>query len=129
MVVMIETKNVLNTELQPCGTSPMTGFYRDGSCQTDKQDRGLHTVCAVVNDEFLDYSKSQGNDLVTPLPEYGFPGLKAGDRWCLCAARWKEAFVAGVAPPVALEATHVKTLEIIDLDTLLPFAVDLPKNA
>ena len=86
---MIEIKNVLGTELQPCGVAPKTGFFRDGSCNTDDQDRGLHTVCAVVSDEFLQYSKDQGNDLVTPIKEFGFPGLKAGDRWCLCASRWK----------------------------------------
>ncbi len=126
---MIEIKNVLGTELQPCGVAPKTGFFRDGSCNTDDQDRGLHTVCAVVSDEFLQYSKDQGNDLVTPIKEFGFHGLKAGDRWCLCASRWKEAHLAGVAPPVALEATHAKTLDIIDLDTLLNYAVDIPHNA
>jgi hypothetical protein len=126
---MIEASNVIGTALQPCGLDPKTGFYRDGLCSTDAQDRGLHTVCAVVSDEFLEYSRAQGNDLVTPIPAFDFPGLKAGDRWCLCASRWKEAYLAGVAPQVVLNATHGKTLEIIDLDALLEFAVDIPSNA
>jgi len=126
---MIEHKNVLGTDLQECSSSPETGFYRDGSCRTDEQDRGLHTVCAIVNNEFLQYSKSAGNDLITPMPQFNFPGLKAGDRWCLCASRWKEAHLAGAAPQIALEATHAKTLDIIDLDTLVLYAVDIPMNA
>ena len=125
---MIEIKNVLGTELQPCSFAPKTGFYRDGSCHTDARDRGMHTVCAVVNDSFLQYSMQQGNDLVTPREEFGFPGLKAGDRWCLCAGRWKEAQLAGVAPSVDLQATHAKTLDVVDLDTLLEHAVDIPRN-
>ena len=92
------------------------------------EDLGLHTVCAVVNDEFLEYSRQQGNDLITPIKAFGFPGLKAGDRWCLCANRWKEAHLAGVAPQVDLQATHMKTLEIIDLDTLLGYATEIPHN-
>ncbi len=126
---MIKHKNVLGSELQVCGDSPMTGFYRDGNCQTDDQDRGLHTVCAIVNDEFLQYSKAEGNDLITAIPEFDFPGLKAGDRWCLCASRWKEAHLAGVAPQILLEATHEKSLQIVELDTLLQYAVDIPLNA
>ncbi len=126
---MIEQKNVLGGELLNCGLSPATGFYRDGSCRTDELDRAVHSVCAIVSDEFLRYSKSEGNDLITPMPQYSFPGLKDGDRWCLCASRWKQAYLAGVAPRVVLEATHAKTLEIIELDTLLMHAVDIPLNA
>ncbi len=125
---MIEIKNVLGTELQTCSLSPKTGFFRDGCCNTGPEDLGLHTVCAVVNDEFLEYSRQQGNDLITPIKAFGFPGLKAGDRWCLCANRWKEAQLAGVAPQVDLQATHMKTLEIIDLDTLLGYATEIPHN-
>ena len=113
-----KARNVLGGELQTCGTEPMTGFYRDGCCNTGPQDAGTHTVCAVVTDEFLRYTAGRGNDLSTPVPAYGFPGLKAGDRWCLCAGRWAEAEAAGVAPPVVLEATHEKTLRTIDLATL-----------
>jgi uncharacterized protein (DUF2237 family) len=126
---MSEQFNVLNTPLQVCGSSPRTGFYRDGSCRTHEQDSGRHTVCAIVSDEFLQYSKSDGNDLITPMPQYDFPGLKAGDRWCLCANRWKQAQAAGVAPKILLEASHEKSLEIIELDTLLMYAVDIPVNA
>ena len=111
-------KNVLGTDLQPCSTDPMTGFYRDGCCNTGGDDVGVHTVCAVMTDEFLEFSKSAGNDLSTPMPQYGFPGLKDGDQWCLCAPRWQEAFEAGSAPQVVLEATHVQTLEWCRLDDL-----------
>lgn len=111
-------KNVLGTELKIAGTSPITGFYRDGFCSTGNADTGIHVVAAVVTDQFLQYSKARGNDLITPHPTYGFPGLKAGDKWCLCAARWKEAYDAGVAPPVVLEATHEKALEYATLDEL-----------
>lgn len=111
-------KNVLGTDLKIAGTSPMTGFYRDGFCSTGAADRGIHVVAAVVTDEFLQYSKARGNDLITPYPAYGFPGLKAGDKWCLCAARWKEAYDAGVAPPVILESTHEKALEYATLKEL-----------
>ena len=121
--------NVIDTALEECGQQPTTGFFRDGSCRTDDQDRGRHTVCAIVSDEFLQYSRAQGNDLITPAQEYGFPGLVAGDRWCLCANRWLEAHRAGVAPPVYLQATHRNTLDIVDLDTLLPYAVDKPMHA
>jgi hypothetical protein len=111
-------KNVLGTDLQSCSTDPLTGFYRDGCCNTGAEDLGLHTVCVVVTEAFLKYSKSVGNDLSTPMPAYRFPGLKPGDRWCLCAARWKEAYDAGVAPSVVLEATHMSTLEFASLDQL-----------
>ena len=111
-------KNVLGGILQPCCTDPMTGFFRDGSCRTNAQDHGTHVVCAVVTDSFLTFTKSRGNDLITPAPAYRFPGLKAGDGWCLCALRWREAYEAGVAPPVKLEATHEKALEYIPLGAL-----------
>ena len=114
----VKAKNVLGGELRVCGTEPVTGFYRDGCCNTGPQDVGTHTVCAVVTDEFLRYTATRGNDLSTPVPAYGFPGLKAGDRWCLCAGRWAEAEAAGVAPKVVLEATHEKTLGTVELATL-----------
>ncbi|MFN3927729.1 MAG: DUF2237 family protein [Pseudanabaenaceae cyanobacterium] len=109
-------KNVLGGELQTCSMSPLTGFYRDGCCHTGAEDFGLHVVCAEVTAEFLAYTKSKGNDLTTPTPY--FPGLKPGDRWCLCASRWLEAKQAGVAPPVILEATHIAALEYIPLRDL-----------
>lgn len=111
-------KNVLGGELQVCCTSPVTGFYRDGYCKTGANDIGRHTVCAVVTDEFLEFSVAAGNDLVTPHPEWGFPGLKAGDKWCLCVLRWKEAYDAGVAPPVVLEATNEASLQHVTLEQL-----------
>ncbi len=111
-------KNVLGTDLELCSTEPMTGFYRDGSCQTGAGDDGVHTVCARMTTEFLAYSASVGNDLSTPMPEYGFAGLKPGDQWCLCAPRWQEAFEAGAAPGVVLEATHIGTLEWASLGDL-----------
>ena len=111
-------KNILGTELQSCCTDPITGFFRDGYCRTNKMDHGIHVICAVVTDEFLEFTKSKGNDLSTPRPEYQFPGLKAGDGWCLCAMRWKEAHDAGVAPPLKPESTHEKTLELIDKSSL-----------
>ena len=117
-------KNVLGGELQVCSTDPLTGFYRDGCCSTGADDLGLHVVCARMTDEFLAFSKSRGNDLITPNPAFGFPGLKAGDQWCLCAARWKEAFDAGVAPPVVLEATHISALEFASLDELRQATAD-----
>jgi uncharacterized protein (DUF2237 family) len=116
--------NVLGTDLQPCCYQPLTGFYRDGFCRTGPDDHGLHTVCAVMSDEFLQFSKARGNDLTTPVPEYQFPGLKAGDSWCLCVSRWAEALQAGVAPKVVLEATHVHALEFVDLDDLQRHAVE-----
>ena len=110
--------NVLGGPLKACSFSPLTGFYRDGCCNTDGNDRGTHVVCAKVTAEFLDYSLARGNDLITPKPEYRFAGLKPGDRWCLCAVRWREALLAGVAPPVVLEATHAKALELVTLEQL-----------
>jgi len=110
--------NVLGGVLEPCSTRPVTGFYRDGCCNTGAEDIGLHTVCVVLTAEFLVFSKSRGNDLSTPMPQYGFPGLKPGDRWCLCASRWKEALDADVAPQVVLEATHAVTLHVVPLADL-----------
>jgi hypothetical protein len=115
---MTEAKNVLGGKLETCCTSPMTGFYRNGVCETGDLDTGRHIVCAQVTDEFLAFTKSQGNDLSTPMAAYGFPGLKAGDRWCLCASRWREAWLAGFAPPVILSATHIKSLEYVSLEVL-----------
>ncbi|MBD2448244.1 DUF2237 domain-containing protein [Nostoc sp. FACHB-152] len=120
---MAEAKNVIGTDLQLCCTSPMTGFYRDGFCSTGGQDVGMHVVCAQVTAEFLEFTKSQGNDLSTPMPQYNFPGLRAGDRWCLCAARWQEALEAGVAPPVVLESTHARALEVCSLADLKEYAL------
>ncbi len=111
-------KNVLGTPLQIAGTDPLTGYYRDGFCSTGIADSGVHVIAATLTDEFLLFTKSQGNDLITPLPQYNFPGLKAGDCWCLCANRWKAAYDAGVAPPVTLEATHEKALEFATLQQL-----------
>lgn len=111
-------QNVLGDELQPCSYDPLTGWFRDGCCNTDSGDFGVHTVCAVMTAEFLEFSKSAGNDLSTPQPATGFDGLKPGDQWCLCASRWTEAFEAGVAPPVVLESTHARTLEWASLSDL-----------
>ena len=111
-------RNVLGGELEPCCFEPRTGFYRDGYCQTGQGDDGVHTVCVLVTEDFLAYSMAQGNDLTTPRPEFDFPGLVPGDRWCLCASRWKEAPDAGVAPQVVLEATHAATLRVVSLDKL-----------
>jgi hypothetical protein len=118
-------RNVLGGMLGSCCTSPMTGFFRTGRCDTGPEDLGRHVVCAKVTAEFLAFSKAQGNDLSTPVPAFGFPGLQPGDRWCLCAARWKEAFEAGVAPPVVLGSTHEAALEIVSLDDLKRHALDL----
>jgi uncharacterized protein (DUF2237 family) len=115
-------KNVLGGELKLCCSDPMTGFYRDGYCRTGPTDTGRHTVCIVTTEEFLKYSKSVGNDLSTPRPEYAFPGLKAGDKWCLVAVRWQQALQDGMAPQVILEATHESSLEFISLDDLKRFA-------
>jgi uncharacterized protein (DUF2237 family) len=115
--------NVLGGELQGCCQNPVTGFYRDGYCRTGPGDHGLHTVCAQVTGEFLAFSVRQGNDLVTPRPEYDFPGLRAGDRWCVCVQRWHEALVAGCAPPVVLEACHISALEFVDLEALQAHAI------
>lgn len=115
--------NIFGEELITCSNSPMTGYFRNGCCQTDENDHGTHTVCAVMTAEFLAFSKSRGNDLSTPRPQYQFPGLQAGDKWCLCASRWKEAHEANVAPKLILEATHEKTLQYADLKTLITYAV------
>jgi len=114
----VKSKNVLGTDLQACCFEPKTGWYRDGYCNTDFRDRGVHVVCAELTDEFLDYSSSCGNNLKTPNPQYSFPGLKAGDKWCLCVSRWKEAMIAGVAPPIILESTHIKALETVSIEDL-----------
>lgn len=114
--------NVFGEKLVTCSNDPLTGFYRTGCCETGPQDSGRHLVCAVMTNEFLEFSKLQGNDLTTPIPQYNFPGLKEGDRWCLCALRWKEAYEAGMAPKVVLEATNEKVLNIIEMDDLLKYA-------
>jgi uncharacterized protein (DUF2237 family) len=117
-------RNVLGGDLAPCSYDPLTGYYRTGCCETRGDDPGMHVVCAVMTDEFLAFSASRGNDLSTPMPQYGFPGLRAGDQWCLCASRWQEAFEAGMAPRVVLEATHMAALEYCRLDDLRAHAVD-----
>lgn len=114
--------NVLGQPLQACSYDPLTGYFRDGCCHTDPQDGGLHVVCAVMTPEFLEFSRSRGNDLITPRPQWRFKGLKPGNRWCLCALRWKEAFEAGVAPKVVLQATDVRALDVLDLEDLLAHA-------
>jgi len=119
-------RNVLGTELQLCSESPLTGFYRDGCCNTGPEDVGLHLVCIEATAEFLAFSKAQGNDLSTPMPEYGFPGLRPGNRWCLCATRWQEALEAGMAPRVCLEATNEMALEWLSLDDLKAHATSQP---
>jgi len=120
-----EAKNILGGELQSCCASPMTGFYRDGHCNTGPEDLGAHVICAEVTEEFLEFSRATGNDLSSPVPQMSFPGLVPGDRWCICAARWGEAVEAGVAPPVVLAASHERALEIISLDDLKRHALDL----
>ena len=122
---MTESRNVLGEKLETCCTSPMTGYYRDGTCNTGGGDFGAHVVCAEVTEEFLAFTKSQGNDLSTPAPMSNFPGLKPGNRWCLCATRWQEAQGAGVAPPVILSATHASTVEYVSLDELKQHAHDI----
>lgn len=117
--MQIETDtNVLGTALQPCSVDPLTGFYRDGGCRTGPDDYGTHVVCAVMTDAFLQFSRGRGNDLITPRPSWNFPGLKDGDRWCLCVSRWAEALEAGVAPPVVLEATNRRALAVVSMDDL-----------
>ncbi len=116
-------KNVLGQPIESCSVAPLTGFYRDGCCHTGPEDRGMHTVCCVVTAKFLAVSAELGNDLSTPIPEYGFPGLKPGDRWCVCAARWLQVQRAGAACPVVLEATHESVLEMIPFELLLQYAV------
>lgn len=120
---MNRVKNVLGTSLKDCSQSPLTGFYRDGCCNTGAEDVGQHFVCVKVTEPFLAFSKSRGNDLSTPMPYYYFPGLKPGDKWCLCVARWVEAWEAGMAPEVDLEATHISTLEFVSLAVLQEFAI------
>ena len=121
-------RNVLGTELQPCGLDPLTGFYRDGDCHTGPEDVGVHTICAVVTAEFLAHQRSIGNDLVTPMPQYRFPGLSPGDRWCVTARNWLRAHADGVGAPVVLAATHERTLEIVPLEVLQAHAVDVPDD-
>ncbi len=121
---MAGAKNVLGTDLQTCSRDPLTGFYRDGCCNTGADDLGLHIVCIRATEEFLLFSRERGNDLSTPHPEMMFPGVRPGDQWCLCAMRWKEALDTGAAPPVDLEATHISTLEFVDLADLKAHAVD-----
>ena len=117
-------RNVMGGELVPCGFDPLTGFFRNGCCETGPHDVGLHTVCAVMTADFLAFSKAAGNDLSTPMPDYGFAGLKPGDRWCLCAPRWKEALDAGAAPEIVLESTHEETLAIVPLGVLKDHAFE-----
>ncbi len=119
----IMAKNVLGGPLKNCSTDPMTGFYRTGCCDTGAGDDGVHVVCVIMTAEFLAFSRSCGNDLSTPFPQYGFPGLKPGDQWCLCAQRWQEAFEAGMAPQVVLEATHMSALEFVSLEDMQKYAV------
>lgn len=123
MEVTDQARNVLGTALKSCSTEPMTGFYRDGCCNTADEDVGVHTVCTELTEDFLAFSKAAGNDLSTPRPEFGFPGLAAGDRWCLCAARWVEAMEDECAPRVVLESTHERTLEFVTLQVLQRYAI------
>ena len=118
-------RNVFGEPIETCSDRPLTGFYRTGCCETGPDDLGVHTVCVLVTAEFLAFSKLRGNDLSTPMPEFDFPGLEPGDRWCLCAARWKEAMDAGMAPRVVLRATHEATLEIVPMEDLKRYAIDL----
>lgn len=120
-----QSLNVLGAPLEPCSTAPMTGFFRNGCCDTGATDHGSHTVCAVMTADFLAFSKARGNDLSTPRPEYGFPGLKPGDRWCLCAARWMEAHAVGMAPKVRLVSTHKRALDVCPMEALREHALDL----
>ena len=117
-------KNILGTDLKCCGTKPMTGYFRDGFCRTTETDRGRHVVACIVNEKFLHFTRQMGNDLSSPNPMYSFPGLKPGDKWCVCALRWKEAFDAGCAPEVILEATHEKSLDYVNLDDLISMSSD-----
>ena len=121
-------RNVLGEALEPCGTEPMTGFYRDGCCRSGAEDMGSHTICAVVTAEFLEHQRSIGNDLVTPMPEYGFPGLVPGDRWCVTALNWLRAYEDGAAAFVVLAATHERALELVPLEALQELAVDVPAD-
>lgn len=121
-------RNVLGGELEPCGLDPVTGFYRDGCCNTGPEDRGSHTICAVVSATFLEHQRSIGNDLSTPMPEYRFPGLRPGDRWCVTAANWLRAHLDGCAAPVVLAATHERVVDIVPLAILREYAVDVPED-
>ena len=121
-------RNVIGTDLQPCSIDPITGWFRDGTCETAPEDLGSHTICAVVTNEFLDHQTSVGNDLITPMPQYQFPGLKPGDRWCVTARNWLVAYRDGVATPVVLAATHERALKIVPLDVLQEHAVDVPDD-
>lgn len=120
---MLPSINVMGTPLEACSHAPLTGWFRDGCCNTDSRDKGSHTVCAKVDDEFLSFLKERGNDLVTPRPEYGFHGLKAGDLWCVCAASWLQAYQLGLACPVKLESTHANALDIVSLDALFEASI------
>jgi uncharacterized protein (DUF2237 family) len=124
----VSDRNVLGGELEPCGNDPLTGFYRDGSCTSGPEDMGSHTICAVVTAEFLAHQKSIGNDLSTPMPQYRFPGLVPGDRWCVTAANWLRAFHDGAAAPVVLASTHERALDIVPLDALRQHSVDVPAD-
>ncbi|MBL8889209.1 MAG: DUF2237 domain-containing protein [Planctomycetaceae bacterium] len=121
-------KNVLGTELEECSRDPLTGFFRDGKCNTCGEDTGMHTVCVVATAEFLEFSRLAGNDLSTPMPQYRFPGLQPGDRWCVCLPRWLEALDAGVAPKLVLKATHISAIEHIDLEVLYAYGLDAPEK-
>jgi uncharacterized protein (DUF2237 family) len=125
---MFPDVNVLGGELEPCGSDPVTGFFRDGCCSTGSEDLGSHTVCAVMTAPFLEHQRAIGNDLITPMPAYEFPGLEPGDRWCVVAVRWFEAYEAGVAAPVVLAATHARALDVIPLEALREHAVDVPSD-
>ncbi len=124
-IVKLPSLNLFGEVLQPCGTDPLTGYFRDGCCNTSRDDHGLHTVCVLVNAAFLEFSKSRGNDLTTAVPEFDFPGLKAGDRWCLCAARWLEAEQHNAAQRVYTRSTHQQTLEVVPMELLRRYAADL----
>jgi uncharacterized protein (DUF2237 family) len=121
-------RNVLGGELEPCGTDPVTGFYRDGCCTTGPEDSGSHTVCAVMTREFLEHQRSVGNDLSTPVPQFHFPGLRPGDRWCVVAVRWLQAYQDGVAAPVVLASTHERATDVVPLDALKAHGVDVPAD-
>jgi len=123
--MMDESLNVFGEKLLSCSDEPLTGFFRDGCCNTSAQDFGSHTICVGVTQAFLEFSRARGNDLMTPVPQFGFPGLREGDRWCLCASRWREAHDAGVAPRVYLQRTHQRALDVVPMDILKPYAADL----
>ena len=125
---MPDDRNVLGGELEPCGTDPLTGYYRDGCCTSGPEDVGSHTVCAVVTREFLEHQRSVGNDLSTPVPEFRFPGLQPGDRWCVVAVRWLQAYQAGAAAPVVLASTHERATDVVPLDVLKVHGVDVPAD-